>query len=147
MFGNALVSVAASLFLAQSPMALNIVQDWQEAKTHLIQKQYKSYEALSFDVCYSFELALFQICSLKNLRENERIELQGFLKLTRSTIQTAKKRIKKNNLECDKSVLYCALAVEHILESVLDDEFMGITGGYKMPDIMEFGKGLAGGLS
>ena len=135
------ISVAAALLLSQSSVAFEIVEKWQNAKQERIQTS--EYERLSQNVVSCLKIGICQLCEITHLQEKERVELKKFLKVANVAREVALERIKKNDLACDKEVLYSVLSFIHIIESVLDSEFLELTGGYKMPsDILEFGKGL-----
>ncbi|RDU57101.1 hypothetical protein CQA49_00075 [Helicobacter sp. MIT 00-7814] len=144
MFAKLAVSVATSFFLSQTPAAIELMQNWE--KTNITASSKKlDYEQLSYNVCYFLKLATYQITHITTqLQDYEKKEFQDFLNTLKQAKAVAKKRIQKNNLECDKNVYYSLLASSHILEALLDDEFFALTGGYKMPqDFLGFGKGLA----
>lgn len=138
MFGS--IAVATSLFLSQAKLTYDIVKDYTYRQEQSLRQEY---ENASNNVCYSLRLALYQICEIRNITPQEAKELREFLDFLNQAKIVAQNRVKTYQYKCDKNVLYSILSVTHILESVLDDEFMNLTGGYRMPDdILAFGKGL-----
>lgn len=92
---------------------------------------------------YFFMLALSQ-----NIDPHEKEELKALLARVRKVEKTAKNRIKAWHFDGDEQVFYSARAFSSLIESVLDDDFMELTGGLSVDvvtsgfDIVAFGRGV-----
>ena len=139
----ATISTIVALLLSQSGVAIDTINTWENT-TKQEMKQKSDYETKSKNVVYCLTLGIQQLCNITEpIQEKYRVELKKCLKVATHAKGVAIERIKENNLQCDKEVLYSVVSFIHIIESVLDSEFLTFTGGYKMPtDILEFGKGL-----
>lgn len=137
------ISVVTSLLLAQNTTHKDILTSYQ---TFTFEKNTKSeYNQVCRNVCYSLKIALMQICEITEPDKEIKAILNDFLILIKESKEIAESRIKKHNSQWDKNVLYSLLSAEHIIEAALDDEFLELTQGYKMPDdILAFGRGLYG---
>lgn len=110
--------------------------------------QKEKYDAICEDVSDMLKMAAFQICEVESVGSEQRKILEIFFEEVHFSKEVALERVKKDELDSDKKVLYSLCAIEHILEAVLDEEFFELTGGYKMPkDFIEFGGNLIGSIS
>lgn len=84
----------------------------------------------------------------------EKQKIRKIIKQLNKTITTSKKRMNDKNFtrfgNADLNVYYSSLATKNILEIILDENFMKITGGLDTSlfkedfDIVEYGKGIEG---
>ncbi|EKF6159642.1 hypothetical protein OZ179_001731 [Campylobacter coli] len=82
----------------------------------------------------------------------EKQKIRKIIKQLNKTITTSKKRMSDKNFErfgnADLRVYYSSLATKNILETILDEDFIKITGGFDTSffeedfDIIEYGKGV-----
>ncbi|HIC5266751.1 TPA: hypothetical protein ACW5GX_001427 [Campylobacter coli] len=82
----------------------------------------------------------------------EKQKIRKIIKQLNKTITTSKKRMNDKNFErfgnADLRVYYSSLATKNILETILDEDFIKITGGFDTSffeedfDIIEYGKGV-----
>ncbi|HED6883354.1 TPA: hypothetical protein R5171_000496 [Campylobacter jejuni] len=82
----------------------------------------------------------------------EKQKIRKIIKQLNKTIATSKKRMNDKNFtrfeDADLKVYYSSLATKNILEIILDEDFMKITGGFDISffkedfDIVEYGKGI-----
>ncbi|HEB7622553.1 TPA: hypothetical protein RZI86_001694 [Campylobacter coli] len=82
----------------------------------------------------------------------EKQKIRKIIKQLNKTIATSKKRMNDKNFtrfeDADLKVYYSSLATKNILEIILDEDFMKITGGFDISffkedfDIIEYGKGV-----
>lgn len=145
------ISIFASLALANQAdysqdygRVLNAYKNYSTLikKASATIKEDKEYNTLCNKVSHTLKKAASKICKIQSFNDNERVILENFLNLVSLCKGIALERVKAHQLESDSKVLYSTAAVEHILQSLLDDEFFKLTGGYKMPsDFMAFGKG------
>ncbi|HDZ5094415.1 TPA: hypothetical protein RTH14_001687 [Campylobacter jejuni] len=82
----------------------------------------------------------------------EKQKIRKIIKQLDKTIATSKKRMSDKNFakfgNADLNVYYSSLATKNILETILDEDFIKITGGFDTSlfkedfDIIEYGKGV-----
>ncbi|EAI8457716.1 hypothetical protein GR246_08840 [Campylobacter coli] len=82
----------------------------------------------------------------------EKQKIRKIIKQLNKTITTSKKRMNDKNFtrfeDADLKVYYSSLATKNILETILDEDFIKITGGFDTSffeedfDIIEYGKGV-----
>ncbi|EAK3686541.1 hypothetical protein BVH51_08665 [Campylobacter coli] len=82
----------------------------------------------------------------------EKQKIRKIIKQLNKTITTSKKRMNDKNFtrfeDADLKVYYSSLATKNILETILDEDFIKVTGGFDTSlfkedfDIIEYGKGI-----
>ncbi len=82
----------------------------------------------------------------------EKQKIRKIIKQLNKTITTSKKRMNDKNFtrfeDADLKVYYSSLATKNILETILDEDFIKVTGGFDTSlfkedfDIIEYGKGV-----
>ncbi|HEB9278314.1 hypothetical protein [Campylobacter jejuni] len=82
----------------------------------------------------------------------EKQKIRKIIKQLNKTITTSKKRMNDKNFtrfeNADLKVYYSSLATKNILETILDEDFIKVTGGFDTSlfkedfDIVEYGKGI-----
>ncbi|HEH4406791.1 TPA: hypothetical protein SG233_000270 [Campylobacter jejuni] len=82
----------------------------------------------------------------------EKQKIRKIIKQLNKTIATSKKRMNDKNFtrfeDADLKVYYSSLATKNILETILDEDFIKVTGGFDTSlfkedfDIVEYGKGI-----
>ncbi|EAK0140434.1 hypothetical protein FBQ44_05380 [Campylobacter coli] len=82
----------------------------------------------------------------------EKQKIRKIIKQLNKTITTSKKRMNDKNFtrfeDADLKVYYSSLATKNILETILDEDFIKVTGGFDTSlfkedfDIVEYGKGI-----
>ncbi|EHR9103669.1 hypothetical protein KU826_001187 [Campylobacter coli] len=82
----------------------------------------------------------------------EKQKIRKIIKQLNKTITTSKKRMNDKNFtrfeDADLKVYYSSLATKNILEIILDEDFIKVTGGFDTSlfkedfDIVEYGKGI-----
>lgn len=105
---------------------------------------------------WTFHTSLYDQNYFLTLEEKNKIQekqkIRKIIKKLDKTIATSKKRMNDKNfakfVNADSNVYYSSLATKNILEIILDEDFMKITGGLDTSffkedfDIIEYGKGV-----
>ncbi|TQR31793.1 hypothetical protein DMB92_05240 [Campylobacter sp. MIT 99-7217] len=157
-----LIKTSLTCFLALNLAHSNLNASYlnlDKSSHKTIQEQnLKKYLALCDDIVqlhsyYSLimlkEQDFFKLKNTENIQEKQR--LRKYLKELDKVISTAKKRIDlkqdQSLKKADLKVYYSSIALKNILESLLDNDFMNLMGGFETSilkdfDIIEFGKGV-----